>query len=202
MKVDLILQPWAEQHHRWPQKGRRILAQWDDESIVVYQAYRPSIASHAVHTQTLGGPDFSFSRMSWIKPNFLWMMHRSSWASAPGQERVLALRVRRTAFDAWLAAGVPSSPDPTSSEPREAWQAALARSNVVFQWDPDHDPSGKPTERRAIQIGLRNEALRQLAGPALVHVDDITDFVVAQRGNRSDPQALLTPVEAEYPLVP
>jgi len=137
--------------------------------------------------------------MSWIKPNFLWMMHRSSWAAAPGQEHILVLRVRRTAFDGWLSAGVPSSPDRTL-ETKETWQAALAQTDVIFQWDPDHDPAGTAMERRAIQIGLRNEAQRQLAGPALLHIEDITDFVVASRAGRYDPQALRTPAETEYPL--
>jgi hypothetical protein len=47
-----------------------------EEYVVVYQAYKPSIAQFAVENQCLGGPDFSFNRMSWIKPNFLWMMYR------------------------------------------------------------------------------------------------------------------------------
>jgi hypothetical protein len=60
---------YAEQRTRWPPEGRHILAQYDDTSIIVYQAYRPAIADHAVRNGCFGG-DFSYSRMSWIKPNF------------------------------------------------------------------------------------------------------------------------------------
>jgi hypothetical protein len=44
----LSIAPYLEQVQRWPAAGRHILAQFDDESIVVYQAYRPSIAKYAV----------------------------------------------------------------------------------------------------------------------------------------------------------
>ena len=46
------------------------LVAYDDETIVVYQAYRPDIAAYAVEHEQFGGP-WSFGRMSWIKPNFL-----------------------------------------------------------------------------------------------------------------------------------
>jgi uncharacterized protein DUF4291 len=71
--------PYLEQLPTWPPSGRHILAQFDDDSIYVYQAYRPAIANYAVTNQRFGG-EFSYNRMSWIKPNFLWMMYRSGWA--------------------------------------------------------------------------------------------------------------------------
>jgi len=64
---------YVEQAAGWPPKGRHILAHYDAETIVVYQAYRPSIGEYAVRHRAFGG-GFSYTRMSWIKPNFLWMM--------------------------------------------------------------------------------------------------------------------------------
>lgn len=81
------MSPYLEQLPHWPQTGQHILAQFDEDSIVVYQAYRSSIALYAVANQRFGG-DFSYNRMSWIKPNFLWMMYRSGWATKEGQERM------------------------------------------------------------------------------------------------------------------
>ena len=80
--------------------------------VVVYQAYRESIGRHAIAHGELGGPDFSFERMSWVKPNFLWMMYRSGWGTKPGQEVTLGLRVRRAFFDGLLRDAVASSFDP------------------------------------------------------------------------------------------
>src|SRR5882724_8185185 len=139
----------------WPREGQHILAHYDDSSIIVYQAYRPSIAKFAIEHRRLGGPDFSFERMSWVKPNFLWMMYRSGWGTKEDQEVTLAVRLRRPFFDSLLARAVPSSWDrdlyPTSDE----WSRAVGRSDVRLQWDPDHHPKGAKLERRAIQLGLR-----------------------------------------------
>ena len=35
----------------WPRRGRHILAQYDDHSVVVYQAFCPEIAEYAVKHQ-------------------------------------------------------------------------------------------------------------------------------------------------------
>ncbi|WP_437570404.1 DUF4291 domain-containing protein [Sorangium sp. So ce542] len=177
----LVLEPYAAQAARWPAAGRHILAQFDAETLVVYQAYRPSIARHAALHQRLGGPEFSFGRMSWIKPNFLWMMYRSGWGTKPDQEAVLAIRLRRAGFDAILAAAVPSSFVPELYPDQEAWNRDLKRSDVRLQWDPDHHPSGAPVERRAIQLGLRGAALRRFAEEWTVGVEDISELVAEQR---------------------
>ena len=186
------LERYEDQITRWPRTGRHVLAHHDDETIVVYQAYRPSIGRWAVEHGKLGGPDFSFSRMSWIKPNFLWMMYRSGWGTKEGQEVVLGLRIQRSFFDSLLRAAVASSFGASGHTTSEEWQASLRRSPVRLQWDPDHDPSGRPVERRAIQLGLRADALVELAGPALVEVIDMSPMIAIQREHlRSDRRDLL-----------
>lgn len=129
---------WAEQRAQWPTEGRHILAQYDDETIVVYQAYRPEIANYVVEHQRFGGP-WSLERMTWIKPNFLWMMYRCGWATKAGQERVLALWLPRDVFEREiLGAAVHSSFVPEVHGTREDWQRAVKTSDVRLQWDPDH----------------------------------------------------------------
>jgi len=193
------LETWRRQEERLPQEGTVLLATFDDQTIVVYQAFRRSIAQEAVDGQRFGA-QFSLTRMSWIKPGFLWMMHRSGWASKEDQERVLAVRVRRDAFDRWLAGGVASSFDGTCFPDSDAWKAAVGRSSVRVQWDPDHDPFGKPLARRAVQIGLRGPALIEYSSAAIVVIEDITAFVhdqhhiVAHR-----PDDLVVPRQELYP---
>ena len=47
-----LTESYAEQNHKiWPRQGRHILAQYDDDSVVVYQAYCPEIAEYAVKHQ-------------------------------------------------------------------------------------------------------------------------------------------------------
>ena len=41
----------AQEEGVWPKEGRHILAQYDKNSVVVYQAYCPEIAEYAVEHQ-------------------------------------------------------------------------------------------------------------------------------------------------------
>lgn len=65
--MSLQVEGYAEQQADWPQEGRHILAQFDERSVVVYQAYRPSIGHYAAQHGHFGG-DFSYERMSWVDP--------------------------------------------------------------------------------------------------------------------------------------
>ncbi len=200
--MPLVYEPYLDQTKRWPKSGYVILAQFDERSVVVYQAYRESIARHAVEHQRFGG-EFSLSRMTWIKPNFLWMMYRSGWATKPDQERVLAVRLPRSAFDQIVAEAVPSSFDRRRYRTREEWQAAVQASDVRVQWDPDHDPAGQPLERRAIQLGLRRAAARRYASEWPLEIEDVTERVAAERPHALPSRwaELVTPREDAYPAV-
>ena len=197
----LRTEPYLAQRARWPAAGRHILACFDETTVVVYQAYRPAIGHHAAAHGRLGG-EFSFERMSWIKPNFLWMMYRSGWGTKADQEVTLAVHLLREGFDAILAAAVHSSHVPELYGERAAWQEAVARSDVRLQWDPDHDPSGAPVERRAIQLGLRGPMLRRYAEEWTVKIEDISAFVAEQRKLRlaGELAALALPREEVYPV--
>jgi hypothetical protein len=187
------------QRETWPTQGAHIMAHSDAESVVVYQAYRPAIGLFAVKHGYLSGPDFSLSRMSWVKPNFLWMMYRSGWGAKEGQEITLGLRLRRRFFDHLVAMAVPSSFDAKQHRTREDWQRAVEISEVRLQWDPDHAPSGAKLPRRAIQLGLRGATLAAFAKDELLEVIDMTSFVQSQRPFASDHNAeLQIPVETIY----
>jgi hypothetical protein len=195
----LAVAPYAEQMICWPQTGQQILAHFDEDTISVYQAYRPSIGRFAVENGYFGG-DFKYSRMSWIKPNFLWMMYRNQWGQADGQEVVRGIRLRRRFFDSLLAQAVPSSFDGRTFASREDWATAVARSDVRLQWDPDHLPTGEKCERRAIQLGLRGATLEAYGEREIVQIIDMSAFVAEQRADIHDWRTgkLMTPSERVY----
>ena len=197
--MKLPTERYLDQVATWPSEGRHILAHYDADSIVVYQAYRPSIGHYAVKHGAFGG-EFSYSRMSWIKPNFLWMMYRSGWGTKEGQEITLGLRLRRHFFDSILAQAVASSRNQSDQASQEEWQASLASSNVRLQWDPDHDPHGNALARRAIQLGLRGPVLEDFGKRELIEVIDMTEFVSEQRAllSRVGVGELRTPIERVY----
>lgn len=194
----LATAPYREQSRLWPAAGRHILAQFDEKTIIVYQAYSPAIGQLAAANGFFSG-EFSYARMSWVKPNFLWMMYRSDWGRALGQEVVLAVRLRRVFFEGLLARAIPSSFDAALFADREAWQSAVRRSDVRLQWDPDHLPSGEPCARRAIQLGLRGRTLAAYGKNEIIEIADISEFVATQRGNTvGAARNLVMPVERIY----
>jgi hypothetical protein len=197
--MPLVYEPYAEQVKVWPKEGRHVLAQYDEESIIVYQAYNAAIGRYAAEHGRFGG-DFSFSRMSWIKTNFLWMMYRSGWGTKENQEVTLALRVRRAFFDSLLAEAVPSTWDRDMFDSRAEWSRAVGRSCVRLQWDPDHHPSGAKLDRRAIQLGLRGTVLEAFGTTELLEVIDLSEFVAEQHEvlSRRGASGLLTPRERVY----
>lgn len=190
------------QEAQWPQTGRHILAQYDVEKVVVYQAFRPKIGQYAAHNGRRFGDDFALSRMSWIKPNFLWMMYRCGWATKENQETVLAVSLKRTAFDLILNQAVASAFDPEQHGSHAEWQAALTSSEVRLQWDPDHAPDGAKLNRRAVQLGLRGNFLARYAAEWIVSIEDITNFAADQRRHvlSADLSQLETPCEEAYPV--
>jgi hypothetical protein len=159
----LLTEPYAEQVSHWPERRRHLLAQYDDSTIVVYQAYKPEIGHFAAKHGHFGVDAFDTDRMTWIKPNFLWMMHRCGWATKENQEVVLAIWLDRVGFEAILKKAVLSSYDPAVYESHDAWKRALSASAVGVQWDPDYNPADGRLERRAIQIGLGGKAAAHYA---------------------------------------
>jgi len=77
-------------------KEQTIRAVYDNDTIIVYQAFNKNIAESAVNNQTFISPPFKKERMTWIKPSFLWMMYRSGWATKENQENILAIKIKRS----------------------------------------------------------------------------------------------------------
>ncbi|VDI03099.1 Hypothetical predicted protein [Mytilus galloprovincialis] len=181
------------QRDSWPREGKHILAQYDDRSVIVYQAFNPAIAKYAVQNQRFGGEQFSYERMSWIKTNFLWMMYRCGWASKNNQQRVLAVRISRRGFEKILANAF------TVKFQREQ-KLQTDQISVRLQWDPDHSPTYDKLPRKAIQLGLKGEILKTYGTEWIQSITDITDFVKSQKKvlDREGQKDLMTPKERVY----
>ena len=133
---------YINQLQNWPPDGRHILANYNENSIIVYQAYKPSIAKAICKNQNFHSEEciqngYSMNRMTWIKTNFLWMMFRSGWATKKDQECILAIRVKLDGFNELLKNSVR-----TSHHNNDQSNSLIKNSDVVLQWDPDHKPGG------------------------------------------------------------
>ncbi|WP_327085005.1 DUF4291 domain-containing protein [Nonomuraea sp. NBC_01738] len=170
---------------------RQIRAVHTEQTITVYQAYDPAIATPAVAAQRFVAP-FKRERMTWIKPSFLWMMYRCGYAAKPGQTRVLAVELRRDGFE-WALANATLS---------HQGGAGVRSAPVRVQWDPERDVHHAALPYRSIQVGLSGEAVRRYVEEWTVAITDVTALARATGEAvraRQDVRALL-PAERPYPL--
>ncbi len=198
MKIETI--NYLEQKQNIPQSGQVILGHQTNDHIVVYQAYNNQIAEYATINKKLGGSHFSYNRMSWIKPNFLWMMYRCGWAEKENQENVIAIWIKKKDFETILEKAVYSSFQETIYDSRENWKKELEQKDVRLQWDPDHDPFGNKQDRRAIQLGLKGESLKAFGEEMIVQIENITSFVKTQKQflDKKQIENLIVPTETIY----
>lgn len=154
-------------------KLRAIRAEYNNETITVYQAFNEQIALAAIKNQTFAAP-FKLSRMTWIKPSFLWMMYRSGWATKKDQEYILKIKIKRSGFDWALQNSCLSHFDKTIHPSKDEWKLKLKNTPVRVQWDPDRNLQLQPLEHRAIQIGLSGVAVYSYIKNWIVSIEDIT----------------------------
>jgi hypothetical protein len=186
-------------------KLHEIRADYDAETIVVYQAYSRAIAEPALEAQRFV-PPFSFGRMTWIKPSFLWLMHRSNWGQRSGQDVVLAVRIRRANWESALSLGVLTSPETRVYPSPAVWERAFADARVHVQWDTERTLRGAALPYYSIQVGLSRHLIRDYAESWIVQIRDCTPLVrkvyTQIQGGHADRAQRLVPRERSYPVRP
>lgn len=180
-----------------------IRADFDRETLVIYQAYSPVIADAAVKAQRFV-PPFSFQRMTWIKPSFLWLMHRSNWGQKGGQERILAVRIKRAGWEKALSLAVLTSFEPSVFRSAEEWREQFQQAKVHLQWDPERSLRGAGLPYYSIQVGLSRHIIREYVEEWITSIEDFTPRVRKiydhlQRGQADKAKRLLPP-ERVYPV--
>ncbi|MGH7454484.1 MAG: DUF4291 domain-containing protein, partial [bacterium] len=159
-------------------KAREIRAAFDEKGIFVYQAFKPGLAEEALKKGSFG-EEFKLSRMTWIKPSFGWMLHRSYYATKHDQERILKIKLKHEGFLAFLSKAIPAMFDPNLFKSTEEWRAALRHSEVRYQWDPDRDPRLRLLNHRALQIGIRGSMVREYISNWIIKIEDATELAHA-----------------------
>jgi hypothetical protein len=168
----------------------------------VYQAYNPTLGSYAATNGRF--PDtYNRDRMTWIKPSFLWMMHRSGWATKQRQERVLAIEITRSGLEWALANAALSHYQTDVHSSKEEWGATLRRP-VRVQWDPERSLTMRPLEHRSLQVGLSGDAVHRYVDSWIVGITDATELAhrihsLIKTNSLTAAEALLPP-ERPYPL--
>src|SRR5215203_2486529 len=182
-----------------------IRADFDAQSIVVYQAYSSQIALPAL-TAGRFVPPFSLGRMTWIKPSFLWLMERSNWGQKSGQECILAVRITRLGWEEALSKAVLTSPEPAVYHMFENWKEQFDRALVHVQWDPERSLRGASLPYGSIQVGLSRHIIEKYVDEWTISITDYTPLVrkiysLLKVGQVEKAKKLLPP-ERVYPLGP
>jgi hypothetical protein len=189
-------------HQRTTISQYQIRADYDKDTIVVYQAFSPEVADAALAAGTFVEP-FSFQRMTWIKPSFLWLMERSNWGTKSGQERILAVRVRRAGWDEALATGVLTHPVPKIHGSAERWANLFDGATVHVQWDPERSLRGSALDHYSIQVGISRHLIDRYVKESVIQITDRTPEVrkihALLRGGKADKAKALLPAERVYP---
>lgn len=184
--------------------SREVRASYSDSRIVVYQAFKPSIADAAVIEQAFV-PPFSRTRMTWIKPSFLWCCYRSGWAQKPGQERMLAITISRAGLHAALEAACLASYDAAVHGSQQIHADLLRNKPNRVQWDPERNLTLQALpDIRSLQLGLGPAQVLLYVDHWVTQIEDVTPLartvqrLVATRQFEQARAAL--PVARTYPL--
>ena len=182
-----------------------IRAKYSKSTITIYQAYASNIAAPALERQEFVKP-FSFHRMTWIKPSFLWLMYRSIWGQKKSQENILAVQIERTGWDHALSLGVLTHPEPSVYGNPDEWKSQFDNASVHIQWDTERNIRGSAMNRFSIQVGISRHLIREYVEDWIVKIDDLTPTVTKIRnlirsGKMTEAKRLLPP-EKPYPVEP
>jgi hypothetical protein len=184
---------------------REIRAVFDAQTVRVYQAYSHEIAETALRHGRFVSPPFKLTRMTWIKPSFLWMMYRSQWGRRDsGQRRVLGIDITRQGFDWALAHSCLSHYESILPYTEEEWHRMNREAPVKIQWDPERDLALRPLSYRSIQIGIGPAAANRYVHEWTVRIADLSGLATeiatkVESGDITSALGLL-PAERSYPL--
>ncbi|WP_252510777.1 DUF4291 domain-containing protein [Acinetobacter bereziniae] len=126
------------------------------------------------HHSFKDNPHFKMTRMTWIKPSFLWMMYRAGWGNKDNkQQKILAIDISKEGFD-WALAHSCSSHKPITISTDE-WNIVKSKTPVRVQWDPERNLLLEPLKYRNIQIGLSGIAVEHYINKWITGIIDITE---------------------------
>lgn len=184
-------------------KIQEIRASFDKGTITVYQAYSKNIALSAIKNNRFEKP-FSFNRMTWIKPSYLWLMERSNWGTKSNQEFILGIKIKREAWEKALILGVLTHPDKQIYKNGFEWENKFKSAKVHIQWDPERTIRGGKLQERSIQVGISRFLIEEFNNEWITEINDLTPLTnkihqLKKKGKYKEAKRLL-PKEKVYSL--
>jgi len=133
-------------------------------------------------------------------------MHRSNWGQKSGQQRTLAVRIRRSGWDKTQSIGVLTHPERSVYPDPTEWERRFHYAGVHIQWDTERSLRGAGLNHYSIQVGISRRLVREFVDEWIVGIEDLTPEVARIRrllreGNEKGVRRLLPP-ERAYPVDP
>jgi len=180
---------------------RQIYAHYDDDGVIVYQAFAPRIVQAALEKGTFGA-GFNMERMTWIKPSFAWMLYRSGYATKTRQEAILKIKLTHEGFREILNQSVETSFNPSVYQDEDDWRRTLKKSKVRHQWDPERNLKLGKIDRRAIQIGIRGWVVNKYVNEWIIGLEEVTELAheIYQAAKNRGKDLPTVPNERVYPI--
>jgi hypothetical protein len=184
-------------------KHQEIRAEYDKNTITVYQAYSKNIALPAIKNNRFEKP-FSFNRMTWIKPSYLWLMERSNWGTKSNQEFILGIKIKREGWEKALSSGILTHPDKEIYASGLEWEEQFNNAKVHIQWDPERTLRGGKLQERTIQVGISRFLIEEYNNEWIEEIIDLTPLTkkinqLRKAGKHKEAKRLL-PNERVYSL--
>jgi hypothetical protein len=191
---------------------REIRAVFNQDIVRVYQAFSNEIALPALEAQTFVPPFKSEGIVSWIKPSFLWCMKRTHWGkftriskkNTLGENEnnslVLGIDVQRSFFDYILSIAFITHKEEFPEIDKETWRKNYQNAGVRIQWDPEKTLEGYERPFKAIQIGFKNDILKEYT-MNIVRINNMVELITKIKAiEEFDNKILLLPDEKPYPV--
>ncbi|MEZ6044293.1 MAG: DUF4291 family protein [Planctomycetaceae bacterium] len=123
-----------------------------------------------------------------------------------GQERTLAIRIKRTGWEKALSLGVLTHPEPGIYESPEKWKTDFETAMVHVQWDTEKSLRGNPLNQFSIQVGLSRQIIQEFVDEWILEIRDLSPIVEkiyrSLKTGRAKQAQRLIPPEKEYQLPP
>jgi hypothetical protein len=130
---------------------RTLLATWDADTVVVWQAHGTEVAERAVATGRFDGP---------------------AWR----HDRTTRMRVSLPSL-AWRTAYVEAEDDRAVYPSTATWRLAMRYASATVSWHPDRGPDGAELPWLTPRFGLRGALLDAFSREWVVGVEDHTGWL-------------------------
>ena len=132
------------------------------------------------------------------------MMERCGYGQKAGQECILAIRIKRSAWEYALSQAVLSHPQEGVYTSGEEWREMMDNATVNVQWDPERNIRGGKLDYRSIQVGISRHLIEEYNNNWIVDIEDYTPLVhkiydLRKKGEYDKAKKFL-PVEKTYPV--